>query len=149
MSWRKDPSGAEELHRRSLNNHEYLTASGPISHLLCRCFPPSSSSYLHSYTHTLPPQPYPAPQTSSRFFGALIGEAGLNCRCFQGREYSLLTPGSAPGAGCGGGGMVRHLTGVCNPLAPSGAAESAPSISRNQWGTDHGLLTPSSGCFRR
>lgn len=30
-TWRKDPSGAEELHRRLLDNHGYLTASGPIS----------------------------------------------------------------------------------------------------------------------
>lgn len=41
-TWRKDPSGAEQLHRRLLDNHGYLTVSGPISHSslsLSICFP--------------------------------------------------------------------------------------------------------------
>ncbi len=43
-TWRKDPSGAEQLHRRVLDNHGYLTASGPISLpslSLSMCFPQS------------------------------------------------------------------------------------------------------------
>lgn len=40
-TWRKDPSGAVELHRRLLDNHGYLTVSGPISLSLSICFPQS------------------------------------------------------------------------------------------------------------
>ncbi|MEQ2170673.1 hypothetical protein GOODEAATRI_002711 [Goodea atripinnis] len=129
------------------NNHEYLTASGPISLMLCRYVPlPPAPPYTHIRTHS---HLNPLLHCRARaVFGALTGEAGLNCRCFQDGVDSLRTPGSALGTGCGGGRTVRYLTGVCYPLAPSGAAESAP-YSQGPAAKDRGVFTPSSGCLER
>lgn len=111
---KKDPSGAGELRRRSLDNHGYLSVSGPISLSplslsLCSHNPltPQSSDGLPMRAKTAPDPNFPT--------------AGARRGCSPcALVYSRWKMGRRRRT-------VRHLTGVCNPAAPSGAAESAPS----------------------
>lgn len=90
LTWRKDPCGAGQLHRRLLDNHEYLTASGPIS---------LSLSIMFSFSHHLLLYP-PTLQSSS----SLTVNADSQFPQFELGKEALRPPGFTLGERWGGGG---------------------------------------------
>ena len=137
LEGKKDPSGAEQLHRRSLDNHGELRASVPISlSSLCVCVCVESLS--PSLSHT--------------------AELGRGCAAVRARGAAFPIPAGSERGGCapcswvdsgwkaGRRRTVRHLTGVCHPAGSTGGrGERARGGHRDRawW---RGASAPSRGC---